>query len=146
MPATAHWDEVLPVRFALGHIGGAWRDLGRAAGSITFGAQRVLLEAARQSTPVHVHGLAEEIFFVLGGSGLSWQDGETFEVGPGDCLVHRRETEPHTLKAGAEGLDVLAYGHRRYDEAAHLPRAGVSWLGESWVDAGHGDHPWAREA
>ena len=31
----------------------------------------------------------------------------------------------------------------RPDEAAHLPRAGVSWLGGSWVEAGGGDHPWA---
>ena len=28
-----------------------------------------------------VHAAGEEIFFVLGGSGLSWQDGKTYEVG-----------------------------------------------------------------
>jgi uncharacterized cupin superfamily protein len=31
-------------------------------------------------------------------------------------------------------------------EAGHLPRAGVSWLGGTWVETGRGDHPWAREA
>ena len=142
----AHWDDVPKRRQALGHLSATWRDLGTAAGSVGVGVKRIEVDPDRWSTPAHVHGSAEEIFFVLGGSGISWQDGKTFEVGPGDCLVHRRETEPHTLKAGAEGLDVLAYGHRRWDEAAHLPRAGVSWLAESWVDAGDGDHPWAREA
>ena len=140
----AHWDEVEPSHRVAGHIGGSWRDLGTAAGSVGVGVQRIQLEPGRWSTPAHVHGSAEEIFFVLDGSGLSWQDGRAYEIGPRDCLVHRREAEPHTLRAGAEGLDVLAYGHRCWDEATHLPRAGVSWLGASWVDAG-GDHPWARE-
>jgi uncharacterized cupin superfamily protein len=142
--AIAHWDDVEQRQRAAGHIGGSWRDLGTAAGSIGVGLQRIQLEPGMWSTPAHVHGSAEEIFFVLGGSGLSWQDGRTYEIRPRDCLVHRREAEAHTLRAGADGLDVLAYGHRRWDEAAHLPRAGVSWLGESWVDAG-GEHPWARE-
>ncbi len=31
--------------------------------------------------PVHVHGDEEELFFVLRGSGLSWQDGRTYAVG-----------------------------------------------------------------
>ena len=41
---------------------------------------------------------------------------------------------------------MLAFGTRSRTEAAHLPRAGVSWLGGSWVEAGRGDHPWEREA
>jgi uncharacterized cupin superfamily protein len=142
--AIAHWDDVEPRQRVAGHIGGSWRDLGTAAGSVGVGVQRIELEPGMWPTPAHVHGSAEEIFFVLGGSGLSWQDGRTYEIGPRDCLVHRREAEAHTLRAGADGLDVLAYGHRRWDEAAHLPRAGVSWLGASWVEAG-GEHPWARE-
>lgn len=31
-------------------------------------------------------------------------------------------------------------------EACRLPRAGVSWLGPSWVTSGEGAHPFAREA
>jgi uncharacterized cupin superfamily protein len=141
----AHWDDVEPRHRVAGHLGGAWTDLGTAAGSVGVGVQRIQLEAGMWSTPAHVHGSAEEIFFVLGGSGLSWQDGRTYEIGRHDCLVHRREGEAHTLRAGTDGLDVLAYGHRRWDEAAYLPRAGVSWLADSWVDAGSSEHPWARE-
>jgi uncharacterized cupin superfamily protein len=142
----AHWDEVSPRRQTAGHLRATWRDLGRAAGSGGVGVKRIEVDPGFWSTPAHVHGSAEEIFFVLEGSGLSWQDGKTYEIGPGDCLVHRRESDPHTLRAGANGLDVLAYGHRRWDEAAHLPRAGVSWLAESWVEAGQGGSPWEREA
>jgi len=141
----AHWDEVDSRHHGLGHLGATWTDLGSAAGSVGTGLERIQIEPGKWSTPAHVHGSAEEIFFVLGGSGLSWQDGSTHEIGPRDCLVHRRNAEAHTLRAGPDGLDVLAYGHRRWDEVAHLPRAGVSWLGPSWVDAG-GDHPWTREA
>ncbi|HEX6700629.1 MAG TPA: cupin domain-containing protein, partial [Gaiellaceae bacterium] len=142
----AHWDEVEPRASVAGHLRGSWRDLGRAAGSVGVGLQRIELEPGKWSTPAHVHGSAEEIFFVLGGSGLSWQDGRMYAIGRYDCLVHRARAEAHTLRAGPGGLDVLAYGHRRRDESAHLPRAGVSWLGASWVEAGSGDHPWAREA
>ena len=141
----AHWDDVEPDYRGAGHIGGEWSDLGNAAGSVGVGVRRVRIDPGKWSTPAHVHGSAEEIFFVLGGSGLSWQGGKTYAVGERDCLVHRRNGEAHTLRAGPDGLDVLAYGHRRSDEAAHLPRAGVSWLGPSWVQAG-GEHPWARES
>jgi uncharacterized cupin superfamily protein len=30
-------------------------------------------------------------------------------------------------------------------EAAYLPRAGVAWLGPTWVEVGGGDHPWVRD-
>jgi uncharacterized cupin superfamily protein len=72
-----------------------------------------------------VHGDEEEIFYVLGGSALSWQDGRTYEVGPGDCLVHRASAEQHTLVAGADGLDVLAFGQRMSHTTTYLPRPGV---------------------
>ena len=61
---------------------------------------------------------------MLGGSGLSWQEGEAYGVGPGDCLVHLAEEGAHTLRAGPEGLDVLAFGMRTYSTSTRLPRAG----------------------
>jgi uncharacterized cupin superfamily protein len=92
-----------------------------------------------------VHAAEEEIFYVLGGSGLSWQDGETYDVGAGDCLVHGVGEEVHTIRGGPDGLDVLAFGEREGGSAAHLPRAGVSWLFPTWVETGTGDSPWERE-
>ena len=83
---------------------------------------------------------------MLAGSGLSWRAGETHEVRAGDCLVYRPDAGAHTLIAGDEPLDVLAFGERRPAELAHLPRAGVLWAGPSWVaDAVAAGHPWERE-
>jgi uncharacterized cupin superfamily protein len=142
----AHWDEVEGKSRTLGHLGGTWFNLGRAAGTVGAGLQRITLPPGTWSTPAHVHGRNEELFYVLGGSGLSWQDGETYEVRAGDFLVHRVGGKAHTLLAGDDGLDVLAFGTRHWDEAPTLTRASSVWLGEGWVVlAGEEDHPWERE-
>jgi uncharacterized cupin superfamily protein len=143
----AHWDEVEVYERVSGHLRGRWQDLGRAAGSVSVGVKRIRVEPGHWSTPAHVHGRDEEIFFVLAGHGLSWQDGETYEVREGDCLVHLANGRTHTLRAGPDGLDVLAFGTRERDEAAYLPRARVLWLGKHYVDAADPERPpWAREA
>ena len=140
-----HWDEVKSGRAERGHLGGVWADLGSAAGTQAVGVKRITIDPGKWSTPFHIQTGEEEIFFVLAGSGICLLRDRAFEVGGGDCIVHRVR-EAHTLRAGDDGLDVLAFGERARTEAAHLPRAGVSWLGGSWVDAGQGDHPWEREA
>jgi uncharacterized cupin superfamily protein len=142
----AHWDDAESRRREAGHLAARWTDLGTAAGSSSVGVQRIEVEAGRWSTPAHEEQTEEEIFYVLGGSGISWQEGESYEVGPGDCLVHLAEEGTHTLRAGPEGLDVLAFGQRAYATGTHLPRAGVSWFGTSWVESGTGAGPWQREA
>jgi uncharacterized cupin superfamily protein len=104
------------------------------------------------STPLHLEGAEEEIFYVLGGSGVSVQsDGDdtlAHEVREGDCLVHLPLENAHTLPAGADGLDVLAFGQRSVAAGiTWLPRAEVAWLGETWAPVGaEEDHPWTREA
>jgi uncharacterized cupin superfamily protein len=141
-----HWDDLRPRPVDFGPLAGTWYDLGRAAGTTQVGARRIVIPPGKRSTPVHVHTAEEEIFFVIGGAGLSWQDGETFEVRAGDALLHRPRAETHTLIAGDGGLDVFAFSTRVPTEASHLPRAGVSWLGDrSWTDAGGGGHPFAQE-
>jgi uncharacterized cupin superfamily protein len=144
-PPLAHWDEVEPRRPARRGLGGSWTNLGSAAGSVTVGVHRIRLDAGEVSTPAHVHGADEEIFFVLGGSGLSWQDGKTYEVRAGDCLVHRPRAEAHTLRAGDDGLDVLAFGGRAPVGGAHLPRVGIRWTNPSWTEAGTGENPFDRD-
>jgi uncharacterized cupin superfamily protein len=141
----AHWDEVEPRRPERRGLGGAWRDLGTAAGSRDVGLNRIELAPGEVSTPAHVHGADEEIFFVLSGSGLSWQDGQTYEIAAGDCIVHRARAEAHTLRAGDGGLDVLAYGQRIRVGGAHLPQVGVRWLLPSWAEVGQGENPFDRE-
>jgi uncharacterized cupin superfamily protein len=147
----SHWDDARSWRGERGHIAGTWSSLtGRASRAV--GVKRIQVDPGKWSTPLHLEGAEEEIFYVLGGYGISVQwDGEetlAYEVREGDCLVHLALENAHTLRAGDEGLDVLAFGQR---SLAHgitwLPRAGVAWLGETWGRVGEDDdHPWAREA
>jgi uncharacterized cupin superfamily protein len=144
----AHWDEVEGYRRESGHIAGTWFDLGTAAATVGAGLKRIQVDAGRWSTPAHSEGAEEEIFYVLAGSGISWQDGSAYRVGEGDCLVHRPGGEAHTLRAGADGLDVLAFGQRIDHGNTVLPRAGVAWLFPAFVDVVPigADHPYKREA
>ena len=146
----SHWDDVRAVRRESGHISGDWQSLTGEA-SDWVGVQRIRIDPGKWSTPLHLEGADEEIFFVLDGSGISVQgDGsgeQAFAVGPGDCLVHLALVHAHTLQAGPDGLDVLAFGERHYAANTLLPRAGVSWLGPTWVlEGAPDDHPWKREA
>lgn len=147
----SHWDEVRSSRGERGHIAGTWQSLtGRA--SQTVGVKRIRVDPGMWSTPLHLEGAEEEIFYVLAGSGVSVQsEGEDtlgYEVREGDCIVHLALENAHTLQAGDEGLDVLAFGQRAYAAGVTwLPRAGVAWLGETWAPVGaEDDHPWTREA
>jgi uncharacterized cupin superfamily protein len=111
------------------------------------------VDPGKWSTPLHLEGAEEEIFYVLGGSGTSvqWEGGDAtlgYPVSAGDCIVHLAMENAHTLQAGDDGLDVLAFGQRIHAAGATwLPRAGVAWLGETWAPVGaEEDHPWTREA
>lgn len=147
----AHWDDARNWRGERGHIAGTWHSLTGTA-SRTVGVKRIQVDAGMWSTPLHLEGAEEEIFYVLGGSGLSVQSvGEgavAYDVREGDCIVHLALENAHTLQAGPDGLDVLAFGQRTYAEGVTwLPRAGVAWLGETWAPVGaEDDHPWTREA
>ncbi len=131
---------------AVGHIKGVWRDLGRQVGTRTVGLRRIEIAAGHFSTPAHDHGADEEIFFVLAGEGLLWQEGQTCAVRSDDCIVHRPRRGAHTLYGGAAGLDVLVFGQRLDPALTALPRAGVAWSFPRWVELGDGDTPFAREA
>ena len=147
----SHWDDVKTRRGERGHMAGTWRDLtGQSAQSV--GVQRIQVDPGMWSTPLHLEGAEEEIFFVLGGSGVSVQsDGDdtlAYEVREGDCLVHLPLKNAHTLQAGDDGIDVLAFGQRvDAGGVTWLPRAGVAWLGHTWAPVGEeDDRPWTREA
>ena len=62
--------------------------VGAAAGCVNVGVRRIEVPAGGWSTPAHEHGREEEIFYVLGGRGLSWQAGEASEISAGDCIVY----------------------------------------------------------
>jgi uncharacterized cupin superfamily protein len=140
-----HWDEVEVNRAANGEIDASWRRLGRAAGARGVGANRVQVAPGMLPTPPLSHGASEEIYFVLAGSGLAWQDEAVHEVGPGDCVVQRADRFEHTFRSGPDGLDYLVFGTNHPTEFGWLPRSGAVRLGWPWVE-GRTDDPWDVEA
>jgi uncharacterized cupin superfamily protein len=129
----AHYDEARVRDVEAGHLRARWSFVGEAAGCVGVGVRRLELPAGGWSTPAHEHGCEEEIFYVLGGRGLSWQDGQTAEVGPGDCIVYLAGAGAHTLHA-LEPLEVLAFGPRLEAEILGLPRLGLSIVGNRAVE------------
>jgi uncharacterized cupin superfamily protein len=119
--------------------------LGARAGALGVGLSRYRVAPGAQAMPLHVHADEEEIFFVLAGSGFSWQDDALHEVRAGDVIVHRASEEAHTLIAGDdEPLDVLAFGSGSPTGLTQLPRAGVTWVGARWLPA-DAPHPFDAE-
>jgi uncharacterized cupin superfamily protein len=141
-----HWDEIEVAHRQAGHISADWRRVGSTVGSVGVGLSRIQIDPGMWSTPAHIHGREEEIFFVLGGSGLLWQEGANFDIAETDCFAFRGGMGPHTLKAGPDGLDVLAFSENIGDSATFLPRSKVSWLGVSWVETGTLENPLGLEA
>jgi uncharacterized cupin superfamily protein len=134
-PNLTHWDDVDAEEVDVGELRGRWRDLGSAAGSFRAGVSLAEVAPGARSTPAHTHADEEELFHVLAGSGLSWQDGATYAIGAGDCLLHRVHEEAHTLIAGDEGLTVLAFGPRAESNITWLSHAGVMRIGPRWLPA-----------
>ena len=141
----AHWDDVEPYRRAKGEMDALWQRLGDAAGTKGVGVNRVRVAPGKLSTPPHAHGASEEVFYVLEGSGLAWQDGQVHDVRPRDCVIHRAAELAHTFVAGPDGLDYLAFGTRHPTDAAWLPRSAAVRLGRQWTE-GRSDDPWDSEA
>ncbi len=141
----AHWDEVEAQRREKGPMAASWQHLGDAAGVTGFGLNRVRVEPGRLPTPPHSHGLSEEIYFVLGGSGLLWQDEAVCEVRSGDTVVQTADHFEHTFRGGPEGLDYLVFGTRHPVEYGWLPRSKAVRLSWPWVE-GRVDNPWEIEA
>ena len=143
---VVHWDEVEKKSRTAGDISSTWTFLGEAAGTVAVGLRRIEVREGMRTTALHVHGAEEEIFYVLGGSGLLYQGGAACEVGPGDCIVHLPRTDPHTLRGGPKGLDVLVFGTRVPVEVCLLPRAGMAWAGPTVVSAPGLMNLWEKDA
>jgi uncharacterized cupin superfamily protein len=142
---VGHWDDAAAETIDRGDMRGArWR-LGPVAGSARVGLSRYRLGPGERAMPVHVHADEEELFVVLGGDGLSWQDGRLHPVRAGDVVLHRAGAEAHTILGAGEGLDVLAFGSGSDTGLTWLPRAGTFWAGPHWIPH-DGPDPFAAEA
>jgi uncharacterized cupin superfamily protein len=141
----AHWDEVEGFRLEKGPMAATWQRVGDAAGAKTVGISRVRVEPGRLPTPPHSHGRSEEIYYVLGGSGLLWQDEAVCDVRAGDTIVQVADHFEHTFRAGPDGLEYLVFGTRHPVEFGWLPRSRAVRLGYPWIE-GRTDNPWEIEA
>jgi uncharacterized cupin superfamily protein len=141
----AHWDDVEPRRRAKGEMDATWQRLGEAAGTKGVGVNLLRVAPGKLPTPPHSHGASEEVYYVLEGSGLAWQDGRVHEVRPGDCIIQRAAEHEHTFIAGPEGLAYIVFGTRHPTDFGWLPRSEAVRFGRQWVE-GRVDDPWEREA
>ena len=133
-----HLDEAPSAELSIGHLKARWTALGQAARSERVGVRRIEVADGFWSTPCHEHGVEEEIFYVLGGAGLVWQDGRTCEIRAGDCIVFLANRGAHSMHAVGGTLDLLAFGPRVYDEAVGFPRLGRSLVGRRAVTSEEG--------
>jgi uncharacterized cupin superfamily protein len=140
-----HWDDVDGQRLAKGEMDATWKLLGRAAGCVDVGVNHVRVAPGHLPTPPHSHGASEELYYVLSGSGLAWQDEAVHEVRPRDCVIHVANHFEHTFVAGEDGLELLVFGTRHPTEYGWLPRSRAVRFGWPWTEGRH-DDPWDIEA
>jgi len=136
----SYWDDVPWETHEHGSLRFERQALSRPRGGAGVTLSRYRIAAGERSMPQHVHIDEEELFFVLAGSGYSWQGDAVHEVRAGDLIVYRADGEPHTLLAGeGEALEVLAYASGSPTQLTLLPRAEVAWVGSRWLpqDAPH---------
>ena len=142
---VAHWDEVEWRHSAKGEMDAEWQAVGDAAGTRAVGVRRVRVAPGKLPTPPHSHSASEELYFVVAGDGLAWQDDRVHEVRPLDCVIHRPNELEHTFVAGPDGLEYFVFGTRHPTEFGWLPRSRAMRFGWPWVE-GRDDNPWDIEA
>ena len=144
---VVHWDDVPPVELGRGEpreLRGRRRRLGAAAQAPRLGLSRFGLGPGERGMPMHAHADEEELFFVLAGSGTSRIGDAAHPVGAGDTILHPAGGPPHALVAGADGIDVMAFGSGSDTSLTWLPRPNVMFAGTRWLPL-DGPHPFAAE-
>jgi uncharacterized cupin superfamily protein len=142
MEALTHWDDLDLQHHELGPMNARWR----TADGVKLGMSRIDVLPGAQSTPAHQHTAEEELFYVVRGDGLWWQDGQTTAVGQGDVMFAKPRAGAHTVIGGDDGIDVLAFGPRHDIEVTHLPRPGVVRVGGVATLKADPKHQWHFEA
>lgn len=140
-----HWDDAPVIEIDRPELRGRRTRLGAAAGARRVGLSRYVLEPGDRPMPVHVHADEEEVFVVLAGSGRSLHGDRAYAVEAGDVIAYPAGGPPHTIAAGDEGLEVLAFGSGSDTGITWLPRAQAWWNGPHWIP-GDGPNPFRAES
>jgi uncharacterized cupin superfamily protein len=144
MSAIAHWEDANSETEDLGAIGGTWTELSEAVGAVRLGVNRIEIASGKAATPQHAED--EEVFYVLGGSGWSVQEDGCFAIGAGDVVYYGAWEPAHTVVAGDDGLDVIAFGTRDGPRGAtRFPRIDKVRLMGHLLSGDH-THQWELEA
>jgi uncharacterized cupin superfamily protein len=124
-------DDVEPAPFGRGTVRSLRRDLGRAAGARRTGMKHVEVAPGKDATPQHCHSLEEEIFVILEGDGSLLLGADRDPIAPGHVISRPAGTGvAHQFRAGARGLQFLAYGMREPGDMCYYPRSNkVSFRG-----------------
>jgi hypothetical protein len=143
---VSHWDDAKSWRAERGHIAGTWWSLTRHASDRT-GIKRIQVDPGKWSTPLHLEGSEEEIFYVLDGSGSrsrrtrarSWRRTTCEQAIASSTFPWSTRTRRRPVRKAST---CSHFGERHLAANTLLPNAGVSWLGPTWVLAGaEEDHP-----
>jgi uncharacterized cupin superfamily protein len=140
--SVIHWDDLEVQHHELGPMNARWRTVD----GVKLGMSRIEVAPGAQSTPAHEHTGEEELFYVLRGDGLWWQDGRCTALGAGDVAFAKPGGGAHTVIGGDDGIDVLAFGPRHQIEVTHLPRPGVMRIGGVATVTVTRKHQWFFEA
>lgn len=140
-----HWDDVESLLIDRGDLRGRRTRLAAACGAPRLGLSRYELAPGERAMPVHLHSDEEEFFYVLGGAGVSVEGEEAFAIQAGDVAFHPAGGRPHTVVAGPDGLDVLAFGSGGGGGMTWLPRPNVMWAAPRWLPL-DGPNPFHAEA
>jgi uncharacterized cupin superfamily protein len=144
MTGISHWDEAPSETVDLGTIGGTEHWLSGAVGSRRLGASRVQVLGDHASTPQHAED--EEVFYVLSGSGWSVQEDGCFAIGPGDVVFYRAWEPAHTVVAGEEGIEYIAFGTTdALASGVRFPRIDKVRVADHLLSGDH-THQWEIEA
>jgi len=73
-----------------------------------FDVERVRVPPGARPCPVHRHSRQWELFIVVSGRGTVRRDGQTAEVGPGDCFIQPAGTA-HRIANADESRDLVFY-------------------------------------
>jgi uncharacterized cupin superfamily protein len=146
MAQPVHLQDVPADAVRKGDIAHHRRRLGVAAGTRAIGLSHYRVPAGARAMPLHVHGDEEEIFYVLSGRGIGYEEGlGGYPIATGDVIVARPGQRPHTRFADLDSeLELLAFGSGSDTHSSYLPRAKVMWSAPHWVPLDV-DHPFRAE-
>ncbi len=112
------------------HVTVEFKDPANHLGSTLSGFRIERLAPGKQASPLHRHHLQEEMFLILGGTGVLRHGDRDVAVRAGDFIVYAPgEPAPHTfVNTGAEPFEFIAAGNRVANEVCEYPEDGTVYV------------------